>query len=36
MGDNPADWVPALTGHGWPENDGEVEKGEIAQRLAAE
>jgi type IV secretion system protein VirB4 len=36
MGDNPADWFPALTGHGWPENDGEVEKGEIAQRLAAE
>jgi len=36
VGDNPADWFPALTGHGWPENAGEAEKGEIAQRLAAE
>ncbi len=37
VGDEPAEWYPALTGHGWPEvaND-EAEKGEIPFRNAAE
>lgn len=37
VGDNPAEWYPALTGHGWPVavND-EVEGGELPFRQAAE
>ena len=40
VGDNPADWYPALTGHGWPgggsgAEDTETES-EMPFRLAAE
>jgi type IV secretion system protein VirB4 len=40
VGDNPADWFPALTGHGWPGGGGVAEQeeaiGEMPFRLAAE
>ena len=37
VGDDPADWFPALTGHGWPgTGPGDPETGEIPFRQAAE
>ncbi|AKM07675.1 VirB4 family type IV secretion/conjugal transfer ATPase [Pelagerythrobacter marensis] len=40
VGDDPAEWYPALTGHGWPggneATDDEMAQGDIPFRLAAE
>jgi len=36
LGDNPADWYPALTGHGWPGISNDDDGSEIPARQAAE
>jgi type IV secretion system protein VirB4 len=40
VGDDPAEWFPALTGHGWPGGNGgdddEMAQGDMPFRLAAE
>ncbi|MFN2099887.1 VirB4 family type IV secretion/conjugal transfer ATPase [Altererythrobacter sp. MF3-039] len=36
VGDAPADWYPALTGHGWPAGANDLDEGELAFDKAAE